>query len=71
VPVAGNVTMDMTMFDVTDVPCEVGDVVTMIGVDGKEAVTVSDVGRLGAVSPYEVLTSLRSRLPRRYVSDGA
>lgn len=66
VPVAGNVTMDMTMFDVTDVPCEIGDVITMIGADSGEAVTVRDIARLGEFSPYEVLTSLRSRLPRRY-----
>lgn len=66
VPVAGIVTMDMTMFDVTEVPCETGDVITMIGADGGESVTVSDIAELGLLSPYEVLTSLRSRLPRRY-----
>ena len=71
VPVTGNVTMDMTMFDVTDVPCEIGDVITMIGADGAESVTVSEIGELGALSPYEVLTSLRSRLPRRYFSSDA
>lgn len=66
VPVVGNVTMDMTMLDVTEVPCEVGDIVTLIGRDGKDEITVSEVGKLGGISPYEVLTSLRSRLPRRY-----
>jgi alanine racemase len=66
VPVVGNVTMDMTMLDVTEVPCEVGDIVTLIGRDGKDEVTVNEVGKLGGISPYEVLTSLRSRLPRRY-----
>jgi len=46
-------------------------VVTMIGSDGDESVTVADIAELGQLSPYEVLTSLRSRLPRRYVtSDG-
>ena len=69
VPVAGNVTMDMTMFDVTEVPCEIGDVVTMIGADGDQSITVSDIAELGALSPYEVLTSLRSRLPRRYFAE--
>jgi len=66
VPVVGTVTMDMTMFDVTEVPCEIGDVVTLIGSDGAESVTVSDIAQLGQLSPYEVLTSLRSRLPKRY-----
>ena len=71
VPVAGVVTMDMTMFDVTEVPCQIGDVVTMIGSDGEEAITVNEVARLGGISPYEVLTSLRARLPRRYVGADA
>jgi alanine racemase len=68
ITVAGNVTMDMTMFDVTDVPCEIGDVVTLIGADRGDAITVAEVAKLGQLSPYEVLTSLRSRLPRRYLT---
>ena len=66
-PVAGVVTMDMTMLDVTDVPCEIGDVVTLIGRDGDDEITVSDLAGFGGLSPYEVLTGLRGRLPRRYV----
>jgi len=66
-PVVGLVTMDMTMIDVTDAACELGDVATLIGSDGDDAITVEDVAATGSLSPYEVLTGLRSRLPRRYV----
>ena len=66
VPVAGVVTMDMTMLDVTGVPCGIGDVATLLGADGGERVDVEEVARLGAVSPYELLTGLRQRLPRIY-----
>ncbi|MHB1863474.1 MAG: alanine racemase [Gemmatimonadaceae bacterium] len=66
VPVAGAVTMDMTMVDVTDVPCAVGDVVTLIGRDGDDLLTVQDIARFGHLSPYELLTELHSRLPRIY-----
>jgi alanine racemase len=66
VPVAGAVTMDMTMLDVTDVPCAVGDVVTLIGRDGDDLLSVQDVARFGHLSPYELLTELHSRLPRLY-----
>jgi alanine racemase len=66
-PVAGVVTMDMTMIDVTDIECAIGDPVVLIGRDGDEEITVNDVGAFGEISPYEVLTSLRGRLPRRYV----
>jgi alanine racemase len=68
VKVVGNVTMDMTMLDVTDVPCELGDTVTLLGRDGEEQITVNQLAKLGDISPYEVLTSLRARLPRRYMT---
>ena len=67
-PVVGVVTMDMTMVDVTDIPCAVGDVVTLIGRDGDRVRDVESVARDAELSPYEVLTGLKSRLPRRYVS---
>jgi len=66
-PVVGVVTMDMTMVDVTDVSCEVGDTVTLIGADGDDRIDVTEIARVGELSPYEVLTGLRGRLPRRYV----
>lgn len=67
-PVVGVVTMDMTMVDVTDIPCEVGDVVTLLGRDGDLVRDVESVARDADLSPYEVLTGLKSRLPRRFVS---
>jgi alanine racemase len=66
-PVAGLVTMDMTMIDVTDVDCEIGDVATLIGTDGDESLDLAAVAAAGNMSPYELLTGLRSRLPRRYI----
>lgn len=66
VPVAGVVTMDMTMLDVTGVRCEIGDLATLIGSDGSESITVADAAAAGGLSPYELLTGLRLRLPRRY-----
>ncbi len=65
--VAGVVTMDMTMIDVTDLPCRVGDLVTLIGRHGGEVITVEEVAVVADfMSPYEVLTGLRQRLPRIY-----
>jgi alanine racemase len=62
--VAGRVTMDMTMLDVTDTDAALGDVVTMLGRDGGDVVTVAELAALGDLSPYELLTGLRERLPR-------
>jgi alanine racemase len=67
VPVVGSVTMDMTMIDVTDAPCAIGDTVTLMGVDGNARITAEDVGAACGLSPYEILTGLRSRITRRYV----
>jgi alanine racemase len=66
-PIVVVVTMDMTMVDVTDVSCEVGDVATLIGADGDDRIDVAEIARVGELSPYEVLTGLRGRLPRRYI----
>ena len=64
VPVVGIVTMDMTMCDVTDVPCRVGDCVTLIGSDVGSSIAA--VASHAQRSPYEVLTGLRSRIARAY-----
>ena len=66
-PVVGAVTMDMTMIDVTNIACEIGDAATLLGVDGSERITVNELAAVGELSPYELLTGLRGRLPRRYV----
>ena len=64
VQVAGRVTMDMTMLDVTDTDAALGDVASLLGRDGDDVVTVSELAALGDLSPYELLTGLRQRLPR-------
>lgn len=63
-PVVGLVNMDLTLVDVTDVPCAVGDAVTILGDD--PSLTLSAVAERGGISPYELLTGLRLRLPRHY-----
>ena len=64
--VAGRVTMDMTMVDVTTVKCAVGDAVTMIGRAGESVLTVERIADDAGMSPYELLTGLRSRVERVY-----
>ena len=67
VAVAGIVTMDMTMIDVTDVPCEVGDVATLLGRDGDDVLSVDDVAATAQILSYELLVGLKLRVPRVYV----
>ena len=67
VRIAGRVTMDMIMLDVTDTDAAIGDVVTMIGSAASGApIDVASVAALANLSPYELLTGLRGRLRRTY-----
>lgn len=69
-PVVGRVTMDMTMVDVTGVPCALGDVATLIGRDGVHCLTVEEVAAAGSLSPYELLVGLSLRVPVVYHDAG-
>jgi alanine racemase len=65
-PIAGVVTMDMTMLDVTGLECAVGDVATFLGNQDGTSLSINDVAAAGDLSPYEVLVGLRLRAPRLY-----
>lgn len=65
VPVAGRVCMDMTMLDVTDVPCVAeGDEVVLIGAQGNERITADDIAARTGTIAYEVLCGISGRVPR-------
>ncbi|TPW33413.1 alanine racemase [Martelella alba] len=66
VPVAGRITMDLTIFDVTDVPesaIRAGDYIELIGPHVPVDVAAEAAGTIG----YELLTSLGLRYQRRYI----
>ncbi len=64
-PLIGSVCMDFIMVDVTDIPgvC-VGDEAVLFG-DG--LVSVEDVSSWARTIPYEILSRISPRVPRRYV----
>jgi alanine racemase len=70
-PVAGTVTMDMTMLDVTGIDCAVGDVATFVGRDGQQEITIEDFAGAASLSPYEMLVGLGLRAPRIYLDGSA
>lgn len=66
-PVVGRVCMDQFMVDVgPDTDVRVGDEVVIIGSQGAETVTANEVAAWARTIPYEVLTGITSRVPRRY-----
>jgi alanine racemase len=67
-PVVGRVSMDLTIVDVTNVPgVELGDPVTLFGVDGELAIPAEDVAKVAGVLSYEVTCGIGPRVPRVYV----
>ncbi len=60
VPTIGNICMDMCMLDITGVPANVGDTVTIFG----EKPTISDIADILGTIPYEILTSVPRRIER-------
>lgn len=61
----GNICMDVCMIDVTDIECNVGDQVVIFG-DDLPVTILSD--KLETI-PYEILTSISSRVKRVYYQD--
>jgi alanine racemase len=68
-PIVGIVSMDVTMIDATDIPgIEIGEVVTIYGVDGEHVHPANQVARgIGTVTS-DLLCAVSARVPRLYVS---
>lgn len=67
-PIVGRICMDQFMADVTDIPgAKEGDLVTLIGEDGAERITMEELGELSGRFNYELACDLGSRIPRVYV----
>lgn len=59
----GNVCMDMTMIDVTNIPGEVGDEVIILGTNP----TINELAKKRETTPYEVLTVVSERVKRFFI----
>jgi len=67
-PIVGRISMDVTVVDISDVEgVEPGDLVTFVGRDGEEEITVDEVAGWAETIGYEILTGFTSRLPRVWV----
>jgi len=61
-PIIGNICMDLSMIDITDIEANEGDEVIIFG----NNFTVSDIADLIGTIPYEVLTGISQRVKRVY-----
>lgn len=66
-PILGRICMDQMMVDVTDIPdVQVEDVVTLVGTDGDETITIEEIANPAARFDYEMLCDISSRVTRVY-----
>jgi alanine racemase len=69
-PVAGRISMDHTVLDVTDIPeVERGDDVVLIGRQGEETITAADLAQQCGTISYEILCDIGTRVPRILVDE--
>lgn len=61
-PIVGNICMDMTMCDVSNISCKEGDEVVVFGLEP----SLTQMAKWSATIPYEVLTSVSQRVKRVY-----
>ena len=65
-PVIGNICMDMTMIDITDIPnIKEGEVVEIFG----KYLTVQEVAKWAGTIAYEILTGISQRVKRVYMEE--
>ena len=64
-PIVGNICMDLCMVDVTGIPAEEGDVAVLFG----EGLSVIELAETIGTIPYEILTSVSTRVKRIYIKE--
>ncbi|MBI4835714.1 MAG: alanine racemase [Candidatus Abawacabacteria bacterium] len=66
-PIIGNVCMNMTMLDVSDIPmARKHSVVTFIGSDGAETISATEQSVFADTIPYLLLSNIPPHIPRIY-----
>ena len=65
-PIVGDICMDMTMIDITDIASvQEGDAVQVFG----KNLAITQVAKWAGTIPYEILTSIGQRVKRIYIAD--
>jgi alanine racemase len=67
VPQIGNICMDMTLIDVTEIQdVQAGDEVVLFGKQEGQTIKVDEMATKGGTIPYEILCNVGKRVPRIY-----
>jgi alanine racemase len=68
--IVGRVCMDQVMVGIGDSEAFNGDEVVLVGTSGVERITIEELATHAGTIPYEILTGLNLRIPRRYLRNG-
>ena len=66
VPQIGNITMDQMMFDITGINAKEGDIITLIGTDNGNSISINEWAEILGTINYELTCRLKVRLSRVY-----
>ena len=67
-PIIGRICMDQLMLDVSEIDCNVGDVVTVFGAD--RLCSADSIARRNGTINYEIVCAIGERVPRAFITDG-
>lgn len=65
VPIVGNVCMDQSMIDVSNIDCAVGDIVTLLSNKN----SAEDIAYIDNSISYDILCGVSNRVPRIYITN--
>ncbi len=69
-PIVGNVCMDQSMIDVTDIKgVKQGDEVVLIGSQNGKSITADDMACVENTINYEIVCAISKRVPRKYINN--
>lgn len=63
-PIAGTICMDQLMVDVGSEPIQTGEVVVLLGTQGHDQITASELAHRSQTIPWDILCRWTERLPR-------
>ncbi|WP_018249428.1 alanine racemase [Orenia marismortui] len=69
-PVIGTICMDQMMIDLTGLDAKAGDIVTLIGKDKEEEVSVNELATKLDTINYEIISRIAPRVPRVFYENG-
>ncbi|GAB6072487.1 alanine racemase [Venenivibrio stagnispumantis] len=67
--IIGNITMDMSIIDITDIDAVIGDEAIIIGSAGNQKITFTDIANLTNTIPYEIMCGISKRVYREIITE--